>query len=147
MTLADNVARGAAWLDTVAPDWADRVDLSTLDLRSSTHCVAGQALAPGEEGSGNGYGRMLDLLGYRIGDVAPDVAYGFTHPDRHTETSLYAPDRTDSDPRLEELRALWTAQITIRRQSPETVVRNGFTVADLAQIRATATEDQGEVTG
>lgn len=122
MTLANNVARGAAWLDTVAPDWADRVNLSTLDLRSSTHCVAGQALAPGEEGSGNGYGRMLDLLGYCNGvTTPPDVTYGFTHPDRDLTdgTDPYGSAASPADPRLEELRALWTAQITIRRQSPE----------------------------
>jgi hypothetical protein len=67
---------------------------------------------------------MLDLLGYHNGATVPDVAYGFTHPDRDTQDSPYALDRVDTwtakeDPRLEELRALWTAQITIRRQSPE----------------------------
>lgn len=40
----EHVARGAAWLDTVQPDWVDRVNLETLYMDSPVNCVAGQTL-------------------------------------------------------------------------------------------------------
>jgi hypothetical protein len=40
----ENVARGVAWLDTVQPDWVERVNLDLLNMNHSSKCVAGQAL-------------------------------------------------------------------------------------------------------
>lgn len=44
--LAANVALGADWLDAELPDWAERIDLSRLDLGSTINCVLGQLEAP-----------------------------------------------------------------------------------------------------
>lgn len=38
----DRVRRGAAYLDDVAPGWADAVDPSSLDLAHGSTCVLGQ---------------------------------------------------------------------------------------------------------
>lgn len=115
MTLRDNVARGAAWLDTEAPGWAERIDPSTLDLWSSTYCVAGQLFTTRTL---PGYTVMMKRMGALPSDWGrADVAHGFTHPDVETDRDLYA-DRTD-DPRITELRDLWLAQVAIRTQSPE----------------------------
>lgn len=37
-----SVAKGAAFLDRVRPNWVDDIDLRTLDLSSSCQCVLGQ---------------------------------------------------------------------------------------------------------
>jgi hypothetical protein len=39
------VARGAAWLDEVAPGWERKIDLSVLNLDSCRQCVCGQVFA------------------------------------------------------------------------------------------------------
>ena len=41
-TIRRRVERGAAYLDSVKPNWADRVDLRSLDMDDSYLCVAGQ---------------------------------------------------------------------------------------------------------
>lgn len=120
MTLQDNVARGAAWLDTEVPGWAERIDLSTLDLRSSSRCVAGQLFGNPDNPNPfqHGYAVMMDRLREQgCEDDRPDVTYGFTHPDVMTFPDLYT-DHTD-DPRITELRDLWLTQIAIRTEVPE----------------------------
>lgn len=41
-TVADRVARGAAWLDVRYPTWVDGIDLGILDIADCHHCVLGQ---------------------------------------------------------------------------------------------------------
>lgn len=41
-TVAERVARGAAWLDQKYPQWFLSIDLSILDLSDCTQCVLGQ---------------------------------------------------------------------------------------------------------
>jgi hypothetical protein len=41
-TVAERVARGAAWLDEKYPQWFTKIDLSILDLGDCTQCVLGQ---------------------------------------------------------------------------------------------------------
>lgn len=41
-TVAERVARGAAFLDEVAPGWESKVDLGTLRLSNSVDCICGQ---------------------------------------------------------------------------------------------------------
>lgn len=38
----DNVARGAALLDELAPGWREHVDIHTLDVSDPYYCVLGQ---------------------------------------------------------------------------------------------------------
>lgn len=46
-TMAERVNRGIEWLDEVAPEWRDRIDLRTLDLADYHWCVIAQ-VAGGE---------------------------------------------------------------------------------------------------
>jgi hypothetical protein len=41
-TIAERVAKGAALLDELVPDWWHRIDLTTLALVSPCQCVLGQ---------------------------------------------------------------------------------------------------------
>lgn len=45
LTITERVLRGARWLDKVRPNWFNEVDLGTLDLGSSCHCVLGQIVS------------------------------------------------------------------------------------------------------
>lgn len=70
------VQRGAEWLDQKCPDWAERIDLTALDLAEPACCVLGQTadcLVGTEKMRGGraaefrlegGYWRVLDSLGY-----------------------------------------------------------------------------------
>jgi hypothetical protein len=67
------VARGAAWLDEVKPDWFDIVDLAKLNISSSYACVAGQVFAGDGDCCGYCYAyRQLELAGLTPG------AHGFS---------------------------------------------------------------------
>jgi hypothetical protein len=41
-TIADRVAKGAAYLDEREPGWWKRIDLDKLDLRKPCRCILGQ---------------------------------------------------------------------------------------------------------
>jgi len=41
-TIADRIAAGIAWLDTVRPNWADRVDADAIIAWHPTYSVLGQ---------------------------------------------------------------------------------------------------------
>lgn len=43
-TIEERVARGAAWLDSVLPDWwkTHAIDLDALDMSDGCQCVVGQ---------------------------------------------------------------------------------------------------------
>lgn len=101
---SEAVARGAAWLDSQEPGWADTIDVATLNMRSGDLCVAGQAY-PG------GYNAMEETL-REAGEFwyVGEEWYGFTHPDR----SNYAGSRDHLSPALQDLQDLWLAQIRQR---------------------------------
>lgn len=42
ISYAENAARGARLLDKKCPGWYDKVDLSSLDMRSLCNCMLGQ---------------------------------------------------------------------------------------------------------
>jgi hypothetical protein len=64
---ADRVARGIELLDSHIPGWADRIDLSRLDIQSCVSCVLGQL---------GGWAHTSDLL-----DIYGDqTRYGFESP-------------------------------------------------------------------
>jgi len=125
------VQRGATWLDEVAPGWHDRIKLGSLDLRSSTLCVAGQGL-PEElwtpKSFSNGYAYVNTYAPRPDRETVHsrrDVWNGFTHPDVEegpveTET-LYPEGDAETlggfvpDPRIIELTNLWIDEITSRR--------------------------------
>ena len=48
--LRERVGRGAVYLDNDIPDWAERIDISTLDLTGGDHCVLGQVFGGFREG-------------------------------------------------------------------------------------------------
>lgn len=59
-TIEERVARGAAWLDDVLPDWwkTHEIDLDSLDMSDSCQCVIGQLypLPVGEDDPDDGLG-------------------------------------------------------------------------------------------
>jgi hypothetical protein len=76
-TVAERVARGAALLDEGVPGWAERIDLTELELASCYSCVLGQLFAleyDAEDGSPFGAG--IKALGIE-GSVRGPVWYGF----------------------------------------------------------------------
>jgi hypothetical protein len=93
---AQRAALGAAWLDTVRPDWHTVVDPARLDIDSSTRCVIAQ-LGGGSYQVGIRQldpGRMIDL-----------TAHGFY--------SAYRRDVRRYD--ASNLEAAWEAEINRRR--------------------------------
>lgn len=44
-TIRERVERGAAWLDSVKPNWRDAVNVRVLDLSEPVDCVLGQVFA------------------------------------------------------------------------------------------------------
>jgi hypothetical protein len=115
-TVESAVARGVAWLDQIAPNWRDRVNVNELDLTSATHCVAGQVFAEqGEREGRNGYEIMMRTLADSgVSLLAPDVEYGFTH----AESGVYGLGPSASEFQRErsarllgDLRAEWLTHL------------------------------------
>lgn len=40
--LSENVSRGAAWLDSICPDWWASINLQELTLSDASYCILGQ---------------------------------------------------------------------------------------------------------
>jgi hypothetical protein len=40
--IVESVKRGVALLDEKVPDWRSKIDLATLDMNDTDHCVVGQ---------------------------------------------------------------------------------------------------------
>ena len=68
------VRRGAAYLDTVDPGWADRLDPDTLALADGRCCVLGQL--HGDFRRGLGRARLLSLSSAPRASLSP-TAHGF----------------------------------------------------------------------
>lgn len=60
-SLYAQVAKAAALMDRLAPGWERKVDLSTLDINSPEHCIAGQVFAETVEERA-GFCRLLELM-------------------------------------------------------------------------------------
>ena len=100
-TIAERVARGAAFLDEREPGWDARIDLDTLSLDSPCCCVLGQLHG--------GYGAGLRATGLGDDD-GRDIELGFFWTDEHlVGFSL------DDEPG--DLTAEWKRVITARRES------------------------------
>lgn len=41
-SIINRVVNGAVWLDRVNPGWAESINLDTLDMEATSHCVLGQ---------------------------------------------------------------------------------------------------------
>lgn len=91
------VARGAAHLDTVRPNWFTQIDVGTLDMKFSCHCIVGQLCGYFSDG--------IDTLA-----IADPVEYGVAlsffdgDPVHHTLESRWRP-----------LQDAWIAAIADRR--------------------------------
>jgi hypothetical protein len=84
------VRAGAAWLDTIDPNWASKIDLSTFDMRDSCLCVLGQVFAYAEEFDDDdegAYGYGLELLHEDEGDPL-GYAHGFDKPYDPTSANM-----------------------------------------------------------
>lgn len=109
-TIAERVARGAAWLDREAPGWDSLIDLASLRLSNPCLCVLGQVFARAADEAKSVFvedgfdyatlsGSETDGLG--LGCAAP---YGFDVADEDYDS--YALLDTE-----------WTRVITARRSS------------------------------
>ena len=98
-TIAERVAKGAAFLDEREPGWDARIDLDTLDLGSSHCCVLGQLHG--------GFGAGLAATGLDDGD-GRDIELGFFWTDAH---------RFSLDDEPGALAAEWKRVITARREA------------------------------
>jgi len=85
-TIAERVAAGAAFLDEHDPDWWKRIDLASLNLRSTCHCVLGQ-LYPDPDDPDESFetatlqlglsGAVIEASGFDL--PFPEIAEGHYH--------------------------------------------------------------------
>lgn len=56
-TIRERVERGAAWLDSVKPEWRSVINLDTFDIADVAYCVVGQVFRAEAiaEGHSDGY--------------------------------------------------------------------------------------------
>lgn len=96
------VARGAAIMDKIDPDWykPHRIDLRTLDMRSGSDCVAGQVL-----------GAFSDIWEHVASTQDTGFNVKFSDWSDDIDSSIFPRDRKAFD-RLGEL---WTKEILERR--------------------------------
>lgn len=66
-TIRERVERGAAWLDSVKPEWRYEINARILDIADSAYCVLGQVFAA--EASQGDYADGCDYVYARY--VAP----------------------------------------------------------------------------
>lgn len=99
--IKERVARGAARLDEVKPDWRSSVNVSRLDMEDSYQCVLGQAFWS--------YGHGLVCLEIQAGEGS--VGHGFILAS--TEMVDLYPEALERgiDEEQEILTALWVEEI------------------------------------
>lgn len=81
-TAADRVSAGIALLDEKVPNWRDKVNIATLNIRHTRQCVLGQVFKTDDDSWESGYDvgiKALGLRGCKCCDDGPLVAadYGF----------------------------------------------------------------------
>jgi hypothetical protein len=110
-TVAERVAKGAAFLDEREPGWDARIDLDTLDLQAPCRCVLGQLATHLDDYDDDwSYRDITDRFGlviwfwnWKADTSATDLEYGF-----------------NADPDVETYDALaseWKRVITARREA------------------------------
>lgn len=60
--IAERVSAGIALLDEKVPNWRDKIDLSTLDLRNTDKCVLGQIFKGADGSCMSGYFTGCEIL-------------------------------------------------------------------------------------
>jgi hypothetical protein len=109
LTLRECVTEGVLWLDEKAPGWAERVDLSLLDMKDPQRCIIGQVFR------GESFGYALASRGVR----AWGFSLGFDRRDSEPSWVLF-PFLNRWWPRgWEGLTRLWRAEITQRLERPQ----------------------------
>jgi hypothetical protein len=79
MTIEERVLNGAAALDRTTPGWESKVNIETLDMKSTTKCVLGQVFDGNPAGwSGNGYLAGTTILGLTIKEGGTAQSHGFS---------------------------------------------------------------------
>jgi hypothetical protein len=110
LTITDRVSAGAAWLDEHRPDWWQRIDLDTLDLREPCYCVLGQEYAAEVDLDGHG----LCCNGYQLAVARMD--------DHHPAELGFSADLhlAESVEFWDQLADAWRELILARRAGTET---------------------------
>lgn len=98
-TLADRVARGAAWMDEQTPDWFRQVNDDTFDVADCETCIWGQV-----------YGGFFWKQGDLGWDLRQAEDYGFTIVYKTPEGT-----EVDSKSGMTHLTSLWGGEISKRR--------------------------------
>jgi hypothetical protein len=109
------VARGAAYLDDVHPEWAHEIDLRTLDLSNCLGCILGQLSGSFEAGVRRYVGTY---------DDARD--FGFERALRFDGLSVTAIERANAAA-YEALQNAWIEQIAQRVTQPTPTVGKAIT--------------------
>ena len=108
-TTTERVALGLSWLRSQDGGLFDlsRIDLDTLDMRSSSLCVIGQAwTGPQPTLWREGFGSALDHYGFGMSWA---IQHGFAH-DLSEDSGDYCEDQ-DSCPKCVELAQAWRAAL------------------------------------
>lgn len=109
------VQRGMAWLNHDQPTWRDIIDVPTLDMRSVTRCIIGQAYyaASGAEFAGVMRRLVPAYLGGECGEPDPAiVAYlSATHRPDHLDVGTVFGFARTNDYAWDALQDLWTAYL------------------------------------
>lgn len=93
MSVPNTVSNGVAWLDTVYPEWRERVDWDRLDMTDARHCVFGQLLDPGVQPPGGGKGESpkngYDVIYFYLKDYfdSRDAAFSWLRQRGHMESA------------------------------------------------------------
>lgn len=103
---------GAELLDLMEPGWYRRIDLDTLDIRSTNDCVLGQVFRTTDTWANNGCGVGRSRLGFHAADV-----YG-SHPEAlgwgWGAFGFYWERRAYQHHRVDKLNACWRQLIRQR---------------------------------
>jgi len=134
------IAAGMSWLDQHRPGWADRVDVSVLDMVACTSCVLGQLDGDYHTAGpdvptgprGNYHTPGPDVPTGPRGPRGPEAGWSLAHGFRADCDGF---DQTDARVAWGVLTAQWRCAILTRRAS------GGAEVADLfARLREQDTE-------
>lgn len=68
------VSRGIAFLDEHCPDWKNKIDLDTLDMKNCSYCVLGQVFGDWFKGK-----RCLEIEDQVSVDLGFDISYSYPY--------------------------------------------------------------------
>lgn len=120
------VAKGAAWLDRVKPDWYTDIDVGSLRMAQGCSCILGQLVSRDDQGN-RGYRRyeyhdVITILFATTWDAAYGTCVLDAHEDRRSDRwaldhGFNAPiegGRRTIDERYRLLEEAWVAEIKAR---------------------------------